>query len=185
MIAIRNGTTGETQLVTSTDGYGPEWTPAGATPACDAGTAARLRLVAGAWVEDPALVDAELVAAVKAEGERRAAALYSGGPAKLASYTAKRAEIEAWRQLGGAAAFDLLDPTMQAARFRYTLADAGMRGDTPADAIARFAAGMDACDERAAALAAIEQVATAAIRAAPSAAAKRAVAAAIDWSQTS
>lgn len=182
MIAIRHRGTGETEMVTSLDGYGPEWEEAGAVPACNAGMAARLRLVAGAWVEDATVVEAELVAAVKAESERRAGALYSGGAAKLASYAAKRAEVDAWRQIGGAAAFNLLAPVLRAARFRYTLADAAARGDQPSAAIARFAAGMDACDAKAAAIAGIEQAAIAAIRAAAGAPAKRAAYAAISWS---
>lgn len=183
MITIRHRDTGEMQVVTSTEGYGPEWTAAPPMPACDAGTAARMRLSGSAWIEDPAAAEAELIAAVKAESERRAGALYSGGAAKLASYAAKRAEVEAWRQIGGAVAFNLLAPTLRATRFRYTLADAAAFGDTPALAIARFAAGMDACDARAAALAGIEQAAIAAIRAAGTASAKRQAAAAIDWSR--
>lgn len=131
--------------------------------------------------EDVAQVEAQLISAVKAEGERRKMATMSNGGAKKAEYAGKRAEVMEWDRLGNTAtailtAFNLLPNAIRSNRFAYAIADAAAFGDTVDAAIARFRAGL-AISASVPAISAAEAKACAAIRAAGTAAAKRTAAA--------
>ncbi len=187
MIALKHATTGEIQFVTSAVGYGSQWQLHGpAVP--DGPDTSAFVLVAGAWVADPAKVETTLVAAVKAEAERRRMLVMSPGGAKKAVYALKQAEIEAWSALASdlvtsLAAFLALSLPTQKRRFRFAIADAAARGEPdPAAAIARFSTGAEAANLEVARIEAIEQMAVSSIKAASTAAVKRAAFAAIDWS---
>ncbi len=140
---------------------------------------------ARAIVEDAARVETRLIALVKAEAERRKMEHASAGGYKKAEYAAKEREVAAWDALGATAgailvAFMALAPAARAARFPYAVASAASFRDTPAAAIDRFRAGI----ARAAPIpriAGVEEAACNAIRAARTAAAKRAAYAAIIW----
>ncbi len=140
----------------------------------------------GKWVDDPAKVEAELVAAVKAEAERRRMLVMSPGGSKKAVYAMKAAEVEAWSALGSTTgailtALGLMPATTRQRKFRFAIAEAARRGEANiAAAITRFASGADAANVEAARIEAIEQVAVAAIKAAATATAKRA-AANVNW----
>jgi len=130
-------------------------------------------------------VEAELLATIKAEAERRKMLLLTSGGAKKTEYAEKRAEIVAWDALGSPlsailVAFAALAPATQAVRFAHTIADAAAFGDKPADAITRFRAGVTRAGTTAA-ICAVEAVGCTRIKAATTAAAKRAAAAAIVW----
>lgn len=132
-------------------------------------------------IEDATRVEAQLIAEVKAEAERRKMLAMSPGGAKKAEYAEKRAEVAAWDSLATApaailAAFNALPKEVRESRFGHVLADAAAFGDTPVAAIARFRAGMG----KAAALrtvSALEAKTCADVRAASSIAGKRAAAA--------
>lgn len=137
------------------------------------------------FVENPAKVEAQLVAAIKDEAEKRKMTMATPGGMKKSEYAEKRAEVLAWKSLGATAgtilaAFNLLPLATRQTRFAHALDDSAAFGDTPADAIARFEAGM----ARAAPttkISAREAKACADVRSATTVAAKRAVAAAIVW----
>lgn len=137
--------------------------------------------------EDPARIEADLVAGIKAEAERRRMLVLSPGGSKKSIYALKQAEVEAWNELGSTlatalASFLQLPAAKQRRRFRFAMADAAIRGETnPGAAIARFTAGADASNLEAARIEAIEQKGVAAVRVATTAAAKRAAFAAINW----
>lgn len=138
-----------------------------------------------AWVEDAAKVEAGLLALLKAEAERRKMTFLSAGGAKKAEYAQKAAEVAFWDSLGGTvtaivAAFNLLPASARQAKFGYALADAAAFGDTVQDAIARFRAGMTS-SQKVPSIAAVEAKGCAAIKAATTAAAKRAAATAVNW----
>ena len=140
---------------------------------------------AKAMLEDPTKVEAQLIAAVKAEAEQRKMRSMSSGGAKKTEYAEKRAEVIAWDSLGGVLsaallAFDALPAAVRETRFTYAIADAAAFGDTIQAAIARFRAGMAAAGSPAR-IAAVEARACALIRAASTASTKRATAAAVIW----
>lgn len=136
-------------------------------------------------VEDAAAVQVDQITAVKAEAERRKMKLLSAGGAKKAEYAEKRAEVLAWDTLGGTAAaillaFNGLSALVRQTRFAHALADSAAFGDTPADAIARFRAGITKA-VTIPAICAAEAKACAAIKAASTASDKRRVAASVSW----
>lgn len=145
-----------------------------------------------AWIESPAKVEAALISAVKAESERRTMLIYTANRGKMREYGKKNQEVIDFRKLGneGAAAtvlntlFAALPGAAKKRSFIYSQADAARRGDTVADAIARFEAGMNAAEIVVASLKAVEAAGCAAIRAATTAAGKRAAFAAINWAWT-
>lgn len=145
-----------------------------------------------AWVDDAGKLEALLLTSVKAESERRAMLVYTPNRGKMREYSKKAQEVIDFRGLAGEGALATLLNTLFASlpnaakrrKFIYAQADAARRGDTVADAIARFEAGMTTSETTVASLKAIEATACAAIRAAASAAAKRAAYAAVDWSWT-
>lgn len=139
----------------------------------------------GAIAEVPALVEALLIAAVKTEAEQRKMERATAGGYKKTEYAEKAREIANADALGTTAAAILaalgaLSPAQQVARFPYAAASAAAFGDTVAKALDRFRVGQ----ARAASvtrIAAAEERACAQIRAATTAAAKRAAFTAITW----
>jgi hypothetical protein len=139
-----------------------------------------------AWVENPALVEAMLLADIKAEAERRKMLYYSPGGAKKSEYPKKQAEVAFWDSLAGTTsaaltALKLLSPEAQVAKFPYAIASAKRRKEpTIAPAIARFRLGM-LSSSPVEAIAAEEEFVCEAIKLATTAPAKRAAAAAVAW----
>lgn len=184
MIAIRHSGTGEVQFVTSLAGHGAGWAQVGG--ALPAGVPVDLlTLSGGAWVEDPAKVRAQLLAAVKAEAEARKMAWLSAGDAKKAEYAQKAAEVAFFDSLGATvtlalAALNAMPASVKQAKFGFALADAAAFGDAVPDAVARFRAGMGA-STKVPTIAAAEAKACAALKAATTVAAMRAVVTGITW----
>jgi hypothetical protein len=135
-----------------------------------------------AWIEDPAKVEAVLVPAVKAANAAIVTTLYSTEFGKPAKYQSKQREVAAFRAIG-ADAFAALSSAEQWARCRFAMAQALLRGggSTVAEIIAEFETALDAIENQVASLEAIELEAIAAVKAAATAADKRAIVAAIDW----
>lgn len=184
MIAIRHSGTGEVQFVASLAGYGAGWAQLGG--ALPAGVPLDLLTLSGStWIEDPAKVRAQLLAAVKAEAEARKMAFLSPGGAKKTEYADQAAEVRFFWSLGGSAqaimgSIGLWSAARRAAVFPRAAANAAKFGDTIDKAIARFSAGM-AKAAPANEIAAIEAQACDAINAAPTVAAMRAVVTGITW----
>lgn len=185
MIAIKHGKTGEVQYVASLRGYGSDWAQIGPTLP-ETGDPNLLALVFGAWIEDPAKVEAILLTSIKGEAERRKMLFLSPGGAKKAEYAQKAAEVAFWDSLGGTAsaaltALGLLSPSVRQAKFGYALADAAAFSEPNiAAAIERFRVGMTS-STKVPTIAAVEARACSLIKAASTAAAKRAVASAVTW----
>ena len=144
-----------------------------------------------AWVESPTLVEAMLISAVKATNAGLVQTLYSVGYGKQKKYSRKQQEVSDWHALsstvqtvtGLLALFNALPALTQKQKFRFAINDAAVRGDTIDKAIARFEAGINV-EDQVASWEAIELKACADIKAASTAAAKRAVYAAIVWTRT-
>lgn len=139
----------------------------------------------GKWEKDPAKVELALIEKVKDEAERRKMTMATPGGMKKTEYAEKRAEVMAWKTLGSAAgtilaAFNLLPMATRQTKFAHVLADSAAFGDGPAEAVARFEAGMSKAAPTAQ-VAATEAKACSDIRKATTAAAKEAVYAAIVW----
>ena len=179
-IAIYNAVTGELRDIAQAGAVPKGYSSCALTAGYDPATW-RWNADARSMIENAALVEAQLLARVKAEAERRKMLAMSPGGAKKAEYAEKRAEVAAWDSLATApaailAAFNALPREVRESRFGHVLADAAAFGDTPAAAIARFRAGMG----KAAALrtvSALEARTCADVRAATSIAGKRAAAA--------
>ncbi len=184
MIAIRHSGTGEVQFVTSLAGHGAAWSQVGG--ALPAGVPVDLlTLSGGTWIEDSAKVRAQLLAAVKAEAEARKMAYLTPGGAKTTEYSDQAAEVRFFWSLGGSVqaimgTVGLWSADRRAAVFPRAVANAGQFGDTIDKAIARFLAGM-AASAPANAIGAVEAKACAAIKAATTVAAMRAVVTGITW----
>lgn len=138
-----------------------------------------------AWADDPAKVEVQLLAAIKAEAERRKMMVLSPGGAKKTEYADKAGEVRQMKTLGGTvtaalAAVAVLSVSRQASLFPYAAADAAAFGDTVVDAFNRFMGGMTS-SATVPTIAAAEAKACAAIKAATTAAAKRTAAAAVAW----
>ncbi len=145
----------------------------------------RFNATTGAWEDAAALVEAQLIVAVKEEAERRKMMMATPGGMKKAEYAEKRAEVLASKSLGSnlgtiLAAINLLPLATRQTRFAHALADSALFGDAITDALARFEAGMARADVITK-ISAREAKACADIRAATTATAKRAAAAAIVW----
>jgi hypothetical protein len=142
-----------------------------------------------AWSYSPNKVEAELIAMVKAESERRTMLVYTPNRGKMREYSKKAQEVIDFRALSGEgalatllnAAFAALPSAAKKRKFIYAQADAARRGDTVADAIGRFEAGMNQSEASVASLKAVESAACSAIRAAATVAAKRSAYNAINW----
>jgi len=137
------------------------------------------------FVENAAKVEAVLIATVKDEAEQRKMMMATPGGMKKAEYAEKRAEVLAWKALGASvgsilAAFNLLPMATRQTRFAHALDDSAEFGDTPADAIARFEAGMTQAAPTTR-ISAREARTCAKIRAATTIAGKRAAAASLVW----
>jgi hypothetical protein len=196
--AVYTTATGALQAVVCTPTHprfhGYAWDGATMT-ATDLGAAAPDQAVmswsssAKAFAEDPAKVEALLVPQVKAEAERRRMLLYTPNRGKMKIYERQDREVDSWYALGAAgalattllAAFNLLPAAVRSRKFRAAITNAAAMGDTVDKAIARFEAGIAANDQLVLNLEAIEQRAVKNIKAAATAAAKRAAFAAIDW----
>ena len=132
-------------------------------------------------------LEVDLIDAVKTEAERRRMLVMSPGGSKKTVYSLKQSEVDAWNELGSTLATALtaflgLSVVKQKRKFRFAMAEAAARGEAnPAAAIARFVLGSDIANLEAARIEAIEQVSVTAIKAATTAAAKRAAYAAINW----
>jgi hypothetical protein len=136
-------------------------------------------------VEDAAKVEAMLIGKVKTKAADMKTVPLSTYPFKDSEYAEKRNEVILWDSLGGTVAailmaFDALPAGRRATRFAHTLASSAIFGDKPADAIERFRSGI-AKSVMAPSVSAIEEKACVTIRAAKTAAAKRAAYAAINW----
>lgn len=179
MIALRHASTGEIQFVTARAGYCEEWQsygpvlPASADPT-------DLVLINNVWVLDAAKVEAELVLEVKREANRRKMAVRSPGTAKEAEYRQKKAE--------GAASASLLPAVLNAltaanalAQYPAAMTERKLTGESLSSILARYRAAAAASDAEGYRLSAIEADAVAKIKAASTAAAKRAAYAAINW----
>lgn len=184
MIAIKHSGTGEVQFVTSLAGHGAAWAQIGG--ALPAGVPVDLlTLSGGSWIEDPAKVRAQLLASVKSEAEARKMAFLTAGGAKKAEYAQKAAEVAFFDSLGATVALALsalnaMPASVKQAKFGFALADAAAFGDTVPAAIDRFRTGM-AASVKVPTIAAVEAKACAALKAATTVAAMRAVVAGITW----
>ena len=142
-----------------------------------------------AIITDVTVVQTQLVTAAKAENERRVMLIYSPMRGKMKKYARKQQEVLDWYGLAPAGAvatvlntaFGALSALNRKKKFRFAQADAARRGDTVADAIARFETGITGSEDAVADLEAVEQAAVAAIKAATTVTAARATFAAINW----
>lgn len=138
-------------------------------------------------VDDLDAIQLDALAALKAEAATRKMQAMTADRYKQAEYAAKRQEVIAWESLGGTltailAAFNLLSPAVRGLRFEYAIADAAAFSDQPADAIARFKAGMTKSGAMVPAkIAAAEAKASKAIRDGQTGTAKRNAASAVAW----
>ncbi|MBB3691446.1 hypothetical protein [Sphingomonas sp. BK580] len=157
-----------------------------------------MRWIAPAWVEDLATVEASLMALVKATNEANVRAIYSTNFGKQKKYSRKQQEVLDFRSLSGALGmpvtnaltatlssflpgFATLSAAQQKRKFRFSMAQAKLRGVTIDVIIGEIEARLDTVEDQIAAWEAIELEAIRAIKAATTAAAKRAAYAAIDW----
>lgn len=132
------------------------------------------------YLTDLKALEPLLLANVKAEAERRKMLALTPGGAKKTEYADKAAEVRTWHTLGGTltgvvAVLGLVAGAKMRATFPYAIADAAAFGDTVDKAIARFSVGMSS-SATVPAIAAAEAKACAAIKAATTAAGKRAAA---------
>ncbi|OWK32302.1 hypothetical protein [Sphingomonas mucosissima] len=137
-------------------------------------TAARM------MVEDPSKVEAQLVAIVKSEAERRKMRLRSPGDGKDAEYRQKRSEALASVAIPQADLGALPDAD---AREQYPAASMErlLTGETLAAVLARYLTASNLAESEVYRLAAIEHAGVARIMAAESTSKKRAAYQAIDW----
>lgn len=131
-------------------------------------------------VEDPAKAEAKLLAALKAEAEKRKMAAVSPGGAKKLEYDDKAGEIIASSSVTAAALNSLTKPAAMA-KYPSAATEQALTGEPLATILARYRAGAETSMPEIRRLSAIEQNATRQIRAATTAAGKRAAAAAINW----
>lgn len=151
-----------------------------------------------AWIEDAAKVEALLIAKVKADNEARVRSIYSTNYGKQKKYSRKQQEVLDFRTLPGTAGlavanaltatltafvpgFATLTAAQQAKKFRFAMAEAAARGVSVATVIGWYEAAIDAKEQQVANWEAVEMKAIADLKAASTAAAKRAVYAAIIW----
>jgi hypothetical protein len=134
--------------------------------------------------------EAALIRKVKADASSRKMKVLTTGTAKSKIYAAKQAEVTAFYAAGGAtqsvsaalAMINNMSALERDRRYRYALVSAKLRGETTIQkAIERFNAGALFSDKEVARIEAIEELGCERIRAATTAAAKRAAFAAINW----
>lgn len=135
---------------------------------------------ARSMVEDPAKVEARLIALVKAEAEQRKMLLRSPGSGKDAEYRQKRVEALASAAIAPAD-LDALPDTDARGQFPAASLERLLTGETLAAVLARYLAASNLAESEVCRLAAIEHAAVAKIVAAETAAAKRAAHRTIDW----
>lgn len=134
-----------------------------------------------AMIEDPARLEAQLIAEVKARAETAKMAAITRGFGKSEEYKRKASEAAASASLV-AATINALSAADALVRFPAAWHEALLGGEKLAAVLARYRASTAAALGVIDRMSAIEQVAVARIKAAPSVANKRAAAAAIDWS---
>lgn len=147
------------------------------------------------WAEDAAKVEALLIPKVKAANEALVRGLYSTNFGKQKKYSRKQQEVLDYRALSGTVSgltsalastvltLPLATMTLaqQRKKFRFAMAQAKKRGVSLDVIIGEFEAAIDDKEEQVANWEAVELEAVRAIKAAPTAADKRAVFAAINW----
>lgn len=152
------------------------------------------------WVEDPARVEAVLIDQVKAANAAMVASTYTTAFGKQKKYSRKQQEVMDFRGLapvttsltssltatlsGLLPAFNALGAAAQKKKFRFAMAQAALRGVSIDVIINEFEAAIETIESKVAAWEAIELEGIRAIKAAPSAATKRAAYAAINWAWT-
>ena len=179
MIALRHSTTGEIQFVKARAGYSEAWQDYGPTVP-DGIDTTELVLIDNKWVVSPAKVEAQLVAAVKLEAERRKMAVRSPGTAKEAEYRQKKAE--------GIASATVLSTVLNAltaanamAQYPAAATERKLTGESLSAILTRYRNSSSSSDAEVYRIAAIEADAVAKIKAAATAAAKRTAYSAINW----
>jgi hypothetical protein len=140
----------------------------------------------GAWIEDPAKVEAQLLPLVKTANENRVRDVYSMNYGKQKKYARKQQEVLDYRGLANTIALQLvtflgMTPVNQLKKFRFAMAEAKARGITTDKVIDGWETAIDATETKVANWEAVEMKAIIDIKAAPTAAAKRAAYAAINW----
>ena len=136
----------------------------------------------GTWSPRWEVIEAHLIARISSEAEAAKAPRMTGGEAKKLEYASKRAEVRAYRALTAA---DLagLTPARAATLLPYAAALAQIGNVSIAEAVERFERGAVDSDGATALIAAIEDCAKAAVRAARAAGDVEAMhaAAAVSW----
>jgi hypothetical protein len=149
-------------------------------------------------VEQPMLLEATLVAQVKAANETLVKGLYSQNYGKQKKYSRKQQEVIDFRSLNGSLGlpvanaltatlasfvpgFTTMNATEQKKKFRFAMAQARKRNVSIDVIIGEMEARLDTVEDQVAAWEATELEAILAIKAATTAAGKRAAYAAINW----
>ena len=188
-IAVYNATTGELRDLAAA-GNVPKGYSSCSLPADYNEVTWRWNVTARAMVEDASRIEAALIKSINDERETRQMAAMTTGGAKKAVYAMQQAEVLAWAGLGAVgatttqliAAFNLLPLTTRKQKFYFALMSMAKRGEPNiAAAIGRFSAGAAGSNAEVARVEAIAQDGIAAIKAANTAAAKRAAFAAVSW----
>lgn len=178
-IAVYNATTGDLRDLAAA-GNVPKGYSSCALPAGYNDVTWRWSAVARAMVEDAARVEAQLVADVKTRAETEKMASITRGFGKSEEYKRKAGEAAASATVL-AATLNALSKADALARFPAAWHEAQLSGEQLAVVLARYrarsAAALGVIDR----MSAIEQVGVARIKAATTAATKRAAAAAISW----
>lgn len=133
-----------------------------------------------AWVEDAGAVERRIIAALKVEAERRKMLVRSPGSGKGAEYRRKRDEAMASANLL-AGVLNALTRPEGLKQYPAATMEAVLTGETLAAVLTRYRDASTAADNEVLRISALEQSATRKIKAATTAAGKRAAYAAIDW----
>lgn len=149
-----------------------------------------------AWAEDPAKIEALLIAQVKADNEARVKAVYSQNYGKQKKYSRKQQEVLDFRAIPATlvgvtalvapltsfvSGFNAMTAEARGKKFRFAMTEAKLRGVSIDTVIARFETTIETIEQQVANWEAIEQKAILDLKAAATAAAKRAVYAAVNW----
>jgi hypothetical protein len=133
--------------------------------------------------EDPARVEADLIAAVKLESERRKMLVRSPGSGKGAEYRRKKDEGETAGNVL-AAVLNALTAPQRRQQYPFAAMESQLTGVPLVTVLAGYREAAARSDDEVARLSAIERRGVLTIKAATTVAAKRAAAAAINWSWT-
>lgn len=148
-----------------------------------------------AWADDPAKIQPMLIGQVKADNEARVRSLYTTNFGMQKKYSRKQQEVMDYRALPATvnaltadlttALFTvplaLLNVAQQKKKFRFAMAEAKLRGVSLGVVIGEYEAAIDVIEDQIADWEAVEKTTVRAIKAATTAAAKRAVYAGINW----